>query len=88
MVNGVCVSVTGSYNCPSNSINNGYNCLCSNGYFPVVGGTCGKCGSGQYWNGVQCVNQGNNGGVCEPGCYWDPIRGNCYPNGVSCSTNQ
>lgn len=86
-INGVCVQVKDTYTCPANSINNGYNCLCQTGYFPVQNGGCDKCPTGTYWNGARCVVI-NNGYNCSADCSFDPIRGNCYPSPPTCSSNQ
>ena len=58
-VNGQCVPVQPTLICPKGSVSNGVNCLCREGLYPVVPGSCRLCPEGTTWNGYQC-NSGNN----------------------------
>lgn len=80
-INGQCVPVQPTYVCPFNSESNGVNCVCKQGYYPVVPGACEKCPSGTFWDGKAC-SYGNNGlNQCQSGWIWHPVKACCYNPG-------
>ena len=82
------------YYCPDNTIFNGVNCQCRDGFYPISG-QCQRCPNGQYWNGQHCSP---STGSCSNGFLWDRSRYSCiyitrcnaneYWDGVNCVCNQ
>lgn len=66
--------------CPSNSVFNGFQCVCRKGYYEVVGGKCGKCPEGQSWNGKECSASTE----CVPGFRWSRVRLCCEHGEIQC----
>lgn len=91
-VNGVCVPIRPTLTCPPNSVSNGVNCQCLDGFFPVTPGRCQTCPVNTYWNGQICAP---GTGPCLPGYRYDVTLGFCvliiplcnpgeYWDGITC----